>query len=275
MVHIVIFTMNALHRSRAVVATTATLAAEGAAIVALTAIGREPAFRIPLARLDDWLAATPAADALVAALRWVALVGAWWLLAGTLVYVAATVTRVPAAVRAVRWAALPPVRRMVDAAFVATVVGGAVLAPATADARGAGPPPTTLVRDGRGGDLASLPPATTAAPTPPPGRRATVPAPIPAPVPAARPGPAAVPPAAPSPPPGGVEVQVVVAPGDDLWALAAGRLAATRGIAPADVADAEIAPYWVSVCERNRAALASGDPNLIFPGEIVTLPPVS
>ena len=59
MVRIVIFTMNALHRSRAVVATMATLAAEGAAIVALTAIGREPAFRIPLAHLDDWLAATP------------------------------------------------------------------------------------------------------------------------------------------------------------------------------------------------------------------------
>ena len=273
MVRIVIFTMNALHRSRAVVATMATLAAEGAAIVALTAIGREPAFRIPLAHLDDWLAATPSTDALVAALRWVALVGAWWLLAGSLVYVVAAVTRVPTAVRAVRWAALPPVRRMVDAAFVATVVGGAVLAPATAGARDTGPPPTTLVRDGRGGDLASLPPATTAPPTLPPAPPAAAPARTPAPTPA--PTPAAVPPAAPPPPPGGGEVQVVVAPGDDLWALAAGRLAATRGIAPAAVADAEIAPYWVAVCERNRAALASGDPNLIFPGEIVTLPPVS
>ena len=144
-----------------------TVAAEGAAIVMLTAIGREPAFRVPLTRLDDWLAVTPPADALVAGLRWVALLGAWWLLAGTLVYVAAAVTRVPAAVRAVRWAALPPVRRVVDAAFAATVVGGAVLAPATAGARVAGPPPTTFVRDGRGGDLASLPPATTAAPNPP------------------------------------------------------------------------------------------------------------
>ena len=221
---------------------------------------------------------------LVAGLRWVALLGAWWLLAGTLVYVAAAVTRVPAAVRAVRWAALPPVRRVVDAAFAATVVGGAVLAPANAGARVTGPPPTTFVRDGRGGDLASLPPATTAAPNPPAApptvRTApTVPTAPSAPsAPSARrpaPAAAAVPPAAPSPPPGGLEVQVVVAPGDDLWALAAGRLAATRGIAPADVADAEIAPYWVAVCERNRAALASGDPNLIFPGEVVTLPALS
>jgi nucleoid-associated protein YgaU len=181
------------------------------------------------------------------------------------------VTRVPAAVRAVRWAALPPVRRVVDAAFAATVVGGAVLAPASAGARVAGPPPTTFVRDGRGGDLASLPPATTAAPNPPaapPTVRATPTTPTAPSAPAA----AAV---RPAPPPGGTEVQVVVAPGDDLWALAAGRLAATRGIAPADVADAEIAPYWVAGCERNRAALASGDPNLIFPGEVVTLPALS
>jgi hypothetical protein len=262
--------MIALRRLSAAVATMTTVAAEGAAIVLLTAIGREPAFRVPFTRLDDWLAVTPPADALVAGLRWVALLGAWWLLAGTLLYVAAAVTRVPAAVRAVRWAALPPVRRVVDAAFAATVVGGAVLAPATAGARVAGPPPTTFVRDGRGGDLASLPPATTAAPNPPavPPTVRTAPT---------APTAAAVPPAAPSPPPppGGMVVQVVVAPGDDLWALAAGRLAATRGIAPADVADAEIAPYWMAVCERNRAALASGDPNLIFPGEVVTLPAVS
>ena len=267
MVHIIIFTMNALQRPLAAVGTIATLATEGAAIVALTAIGREPAFRVPLTRFDDWLSVTPPADALVAGLRWVALLGAWWLLAGTLVYVGAAMTRVPAAVRAVRWAVLPPVRRVVDAAFVATVVGGAVLAPATAGARVAGPPPTALVRDGRGDDLASLPPATTVAPTPP-----TVPA---APTAPTAPTAAAVPPAAPSPAPGGAEVQVVVAPGDDLWALAAGRVAATRGMAPADVADAEVAPYWVAVCERNRATLASGDPNLIFPGEVVTLPAVS
>jgi hypothetical protein len=263
--------MIALRRLSAAVATMTTVAAEGAAIVMLTAIGREPAFRVPLTRLDHWLAVTPPADALVAGLRWVALLGAWWLLAGTLVYVAAAVTRVPAAVRAVRWVALPPVRRVVDAAFVATVVGGAVLAPASAGARVAGPPPTTFVRDGRGGDLASLPPATTAAPNPP----AVPPTVRTAPTAPSAPAAAAVPPAAPSPPPGGMEVQVVVAPGDDLWALAAGRLAATRGIAPADVADAEIAPYWVAVCERNRGALASGDPNLIFPGEVVTLPALS
>jgi len=256
--------MIALRRPLAALATIATLAAEGAVIVALTALGHEPPFRVPLGRLDEWLQVTPPADALVAALRWVALLGAGWLLAGTLVYVAAAATRVPAAVRAVRWVAVPPVRRVVDAAFVATLIGGAVVAPATAGARAADPAPTTVVRDGRRHDLASLPPATTAAPAPTTPTTALP-----------RALPSAVLPTSASPAPDGAEVQVVVAPGDDLWELAADRLAATHGLARADVTDAEVAPYWVLVCERNRTTLASGDPNLIFPGEVVTLPAVS
>jgi hypothetical protein len=249
--------MIAMRRPLAALGTIATLAAEGAAIAALTAVGHERAFRVAFGHFDDWLRVTPPADAIVAMLRWVALLGAWWLLAGTLLYVAAAATRVPAAARAVRWAALPPVRRVVDAAFVATVVGSAVFAPVHARARTATPPPTTLVRDGRNHDLASLPPATTpAAPPIEPG-----------------------PPAPPAPPPpvasAGDEIVVVVAAGDNLWELAARRLADAGGRARADLADAEVAPYWSAVCERNRTTLASGDPDLIFPGEAVTLPRVS
>ena len=112
----------------------------------------------------------------------------------------------------------------------------------------------SVVRDGTGasqGDLAQLPPDVTA-PTP---------APAPAPTPSA-------------PPPTDTR-DVVVAPGDNLWELAARRLATTSGRARADVTDAEIAPYWVRVCDENRARLASGDPNLVFPGERIVLPPVS
>ena len=67
---------------------------------------------------------------------------------------------------------------------------------------------------------------------------------------------------------------VVVASGDNLWELAAGRLAVATGRARADVGDTDVGPYWVAVCDQNRATLASGDPGLIFPGETVTLPPV-
>jgi hypothetical protein len=66
----------------------------------------------------------------------------------------------------------------------------------------------------------------------------------------------------------------VVAAGDNLWLLAARHLATVSGRSVDDVADGEVAPYWVRVCDTNRARLASGDPNLVFPGERVVLPPV-
>lgn len=237
--------MIALRRPAAAFATVSTLVAESAVIALLTTLGSRPEFRVPFGRLDGWLRATPPADALVAALRWLALVAAWWLLGSTLLYVAAVAARVPGAVRAVRWAALPPVRRAVDTAFAVAVVTASLVVPSTA-ARAAPPPSTTQVRDGRAGGLASLP----AAGVPPPG----------APAPAAPPA---------------VDARVVVAPGDSLWELAARQLASASGRARTDVADAEIAPYWVAVCDRNRATLASGDPDLLFPGEVVTMPRVS
>src|SRR5437660_4839951 len=137
-------------RSGAVLATVLAVALESAAIVGLTALGAQHGFAVPLGHLDEWLRVTPPAEALAATLRWVALAGAWWLLGGSLLYVAAVAARAPAAVRAVRWTALPMVRRAVDAAFAVTVVAGAALAPTSA-ARAAAPPPTTSpVRDGRG-----------------------------------------------------------------------------------------------------------------------------
>ena len=36
--------------------------------------------------------------------------------------------------------------------------------------------------------------------------------------------------------------------------------------------DAQIAPYWQRVITANQSTLRSGNPSLIFPGEIVTLP---
>jgi nucleoid-associated protein YgaU len=36
--------------------------------------------------------------------------------------------------------------------------------------------------------------------------------------------------------------------------------------------DSEVAPYWVSVVEANRNSIRSGNPDLIYPGEVVLLP---
>jgi hypothetical protein len=177
-------------------------------------------------------------------------------------------------VRAVRWSTLPAVRRAVDAACAVSVVTSVVLAPtvlgeATAGAaRADDPPVVTLVRDGRG--IAQLPPdapATTPSTTSP---RPTSPA-IAATVPSLSSTPAASV-AAPVVAPADALDEVVVVEGDNLWTIAAARLAQRSGRSPADVPDAEIAPYWGRVCDANRAHLASGDPNLIVPGEHVVLP---
>ncbi len=59
-----------------------------------------------------------------------------------------------------------------------------------------------------------------------------------------------------------------VAPGDHLWGLATGEMAARLGRNPTD---AEVAPYWRRVVLANPQL---ADPDLLFVGDEVTLPPV-
>lgn len=60
---------------------------------------------------------------------------------------------------------------------------------------------------------------------------------------------------------------VVVARGDHLWKISARHLGD-------EASDHEIAPYWRDVVEVNRPHLESGDPDLIYPGEVVELPAI-
>jgi nucleoid-associated protein YgaU len=234
-----------------------TVLVEAAAVAALVVAGRRPALDVPIDHLGPWLRDGAPADVLVALLRWVALVGAVWLLASTLLYVVAAASRAPAAMRAVRWSTLPAVRRTVDAVFAVSLATGVVLVSAAASAATRSTDPTTVtVRDGRG-RIAQLPPDTTAPSSP---ASPSTPPPTPEYLP---------PPASPAP------TEVVVEPGDNLWELAARRLADASGRARPEVGDAEIAPYWVRLCDTNRPRLASGDPDLVYPGERVVLPPLS
>jgi nucleoid-associated protein YgaU len=60
---------------------------------------------------------------------------------------------------------------------------------------------------------------------------------------------------------------------DNLWTIARDHLAEARGGAD-QPGTREVAAYWLRVVEANRDRLVSGDPDLIYPGERIVLPPV-
>ena len=86
-----------------------------------------------------------------------------------------------------------------------------------------------------------------------------VPTPMPRPdaAPSARPAPSELPP------------HVVVRAGDSLWLIARASLTRVSATRPDDT---DVARYWLAVIGANRSTLRSGNPSLIFPGEIVALP---
>jgi nucleoid-associated protein YgaU len=86
-----------------------------------------------------------------------------------------------------------------------------------------------------------------------------VPAPMPRPDPAPSAGPA----------PSELPPHVVVRAGDSLWLIARASLAHVSATRPDDT---DVARYWLAVVAANRSTLRSGNPSLIFPGEIVALP---
>ena len=84
------------------------LGAELGAVLALHWLGRFPGLRIGWDEPVSWMLSSPVQEVLGALLRTVGLVMAYWLLASTVLYLLASLTRLPAAVRAVGWATLPP-----------------------------------------------------------------------------------------------------------------------------------------------------------------------
>ncbi len=64
---------------------------------------------------------------------------------------------------------------------------------------------------------------------------------------------------------------VTVERGDNLWNLAKDELTDAHQERPTN---AEIVPYWLDVIDTNTPHLRSGDPDLIYPGETINLPPI-
>jgi hypothetical protein len=66
-------------------------------------------------------------------------------------------------------------------------------------------------------------------------------------------------------------VHVVVA-GENLWSIAAARVGAASGRPAGAVPAADVARYWVALCDLNRATVRSGNLSLVYPGEVLRLP---
>jgi len=64
---------------------------------------------------------------------------------------------------------------------------------------------------------------------------------------------------------------VIVEKGDHMWKISERELAEALRREPGND---EIHPYWVETIAINRDSIRSGDPDLIFPGEEITLPDV-
>lgn len=67
-------------------------------------------------------------------------------------------------------------------------------------------------------------------------------------------------------PPTSAGATYVVRPGDNLWVIA------QRTLEQHERPARELVAYWHAVIEANVSTLRSGDPNLIYPGETLTLP---
>lgn len=247
--------------------------AELVLVAGLHALSRADVFAVGWSGISDRFRDLAFEDAVGSAVLLVALGLAYWLLLSTVAYLAASLSGRPAVTGAVRWLTVPPIRRLVSRAVVLSLAASAFaapLAPAVATLAGGGSAAEVIVElDGRGQlhpPGVDKIPAAGAEPSDvivPPHLRAP-----PAPDPVDDGGGNE---ALPTPPlEGWVVHTVTVRRGDHLWSLSDEHL--RRVWNRTSLGQHEIAPYWVQVIEANRGSIRSGDADLIYPGEVITLP---
>ena len=224
-----------------------------------------------------WLSEAEPEAALAATLRQVGLVIGYWITISTSLYALAAGNRRIAPPRLVRLITLPGIRRLVDramaTALTATIIVGP-MQPALAEEPPPPPPaaafdintdgvPIPIIR------LVEQPSIDEPAEQPTAASNAGVPAVQPL----VPPTPQAVSPARASTPVAAATTShrtataYTVATGDSLWVIAERQLSSTDDLDT-------VSAYWRQLMAANSTTLRSGDPNLIYPGEIISLPPI-
>jgi hypothetical protein len=233
------------------------LAAAGALVGLLYGLLVVPAPSVPWHGLSGWLERTPSEDALVAVAHLLAIAGVLVVLATTALYGLAVVGRAPALARVVgRWT-LPVVRRALDAAVTSTVLVGLVTSSARASEPQPGPTIVVLAEPAyvpipAGADLNEVPESGSLSSVLLPGPTQSSMHSPPAAEPSKR-----------------VDGGYFVQRGDNLWTIASTELFRVNGVEPTA---REVRTYWLTLIAENRSRLVSGDPNLIYAGEVLVLP---
>jgi hypothetical protein len=217
------------------------------AVVLLHRLGELSWLRLPGSDLTGWLAVNPPVETIVALTRPFALVAAVWLLFTTVLYGAAHASGRPIAT-AVAKLTFPPARRLIDGAAVFGMSALIAAGPSPALAVESPVPhlvpesptreehaSTSIVALERVGWLRAAETTPVVEDTATAERSPTY----------------------------------TVRKGDSLWSIASGRLNESLDTPNR----AELARYWRSVVALNAARLRSGDPDLIFPGEVIEFPP--
>jgi hypothetical protein len=225
-----------VHRAPRIVSLAGLLAAEAAAAATLRRLGRVPGFALPHHGIGRWALHAPTEDLFAVSARLIGLGLAWWMVAATALSIARRVVPGCRRLRALDAVTPAGLRNALDRALAFGI--GASLGLASVHPAGATTLDVPVLRVPTPVTTLTVP-AATAAPTQPPTA------------------------------PGVAEAVVVVRPGDNLWLIATRAL---RG-AGQPTGASEVAPYWGRIIAANTAHLRSRDPNLIFPGERIVLPP--
>ena len=247
-------------------------------MIGLHRMGTIEVFRIDWSNPLGWLETAKPADAVAAVARSVGLAIGYWTVAGALLYALAAMRHGPT--DNLRWLAHPGIRRLVDTAL-ATALTASLAASPFQPALAAEQPPVVYDINEDGipiphlrleFDASDTDRDSSEAPQADLSSTAADPASVAAEVttPAAQFAAAQVG-AAPGSSPAVPSTNYTVQSGDNLWAIAEQHLAAEQGSSPAAAAHSA---YWRRLVTANQPTLRSGDPNLIYPGEIITLPAI-
>lgn len=246
-----------------------------------------PMFPVDLTNFDTWARFTPPDQIAMAAARYVALGLGYWLLLSTVAYTTGLMARLPGLVRSAEWATLPVVRRAARRAValslatttmaptVAIVPAGSVSHQTILDNENPEESDNDRIVVGISDHNSFIPPGATVP------RRPTADSPS-VPTPRLSRSTAGPPPQLTASPPAigphsGVDPStgdlITVQPGDNLWTIAAHHLRTHDPASP--LTEPAIVRYWVRVVELNRPSLRSQNPDWIYPGEEIRLPPIN